>query len=472
MEAGERLAHARIAVVGLGYVGLPLAVEFGKQYDTVGYDIHAARIAELERGHDSTLEVDADELREASRLRYTTDLQAIRDCNVYIVTVPTPIDEHKRPDFTPLIKASQAIGSVLKPGDLVIYESTVYPGATEEICVPELERTSGLRFEGNTAAHPERSAAGDANSVHPERSAAVTPTPVHPERSAEGAESKGTFAIGYSPERINPGDKERRLTTIPKVTSGSTPETADFVDALYRSIITAGTHKASSIKVAEASKVIENTQRDANIALVNEFAMIFHRIGIDTSDVLAAAATKWNFLPFKPGLVGGHCIGVDPYYLIQKAQSVGYYPDILMACRRINDAMGQHVAAEVVKLMIRKGQAIAGARVLILGFTFKENCPDLRNTRVIDLVREFEEFGASVDVHDPWADAAEAKHEYGIELLDNEPASRAYDAIVVAVAHEQYAAAGVDGIRSFGKPGAVIYDIKGILPKADVDARL
>ena len=436
------IASPRIAIIGLGYVGLPLAVEFGKHFQTVGYDINVARVAELQAGHDGTREVEADELAEARHLRFATDLEAIRDCNVYIVTVPTPIDEHKRPDFTPLVKASQAIGSVLKAGDLVIYESTVYPGATEEICIPELERTSGLRYEASAAPVGAASAATD------------------------------TFAVGYSPERINPGDKERRLTNIPKVTSGSTPQTADFVDALYRRIVVAGTHKASSIKVAEASKVIENTQRDANIALMNEFAMIFHRLGIDTNDVLEAAGTKWNFLPFKPGLVGGHCIGVDPYYLIQKAQSAGYYPDVLIAARRINDAMGQHVAGEVIKLMIRKGHAIAGAKVLVLGFTFKENCPDLRNTRVIDLVHEFREFGANVDVYDPWANVDEARHEYGIDLLADRPSHADYEAVVIAVAHDEFRDMGVGQIRGLANPRAVLYDIKALFPSDQVDGRL
>lgn len=423
------IASPRIAIIGLGYVGLPLAVEFGKHFRTTGYDINTGRVTELRAGRDSTLEVEAEELAEARHLDYATDLEAIRDCNVYIVTVPTPIDEHKRPDFTPLIKASQALGKVLKPGDVAIYESTVYPGATEEVCIPELERASGLAFNRD-------------------------------------------FTVGYSPERINPGDKQRRLVNIPKVTSGSTPETADFVDALYRRIVAAGTHKAPSLKVAEASKVIENTQRDANIALMNEFALIFHRLGIDTNDVLEAAGTKWNFLPFKPGLVGGHCIGVDPYYLIQKAQSAGYYPDILLACRRINDAMGQHVAAEVIKLMIRKGHAIAGSKVLVLGFTFKENCPDLRNTRVIDLVHEFREFGAAVDVYDPWAEVQEARHEYGIDLLADRPSRADYDAIVIAVAHDEFRAMGVNGIRGLAKDNAVLYDIKALFPSDQVDGRL
>jgi UDP-N-acetyl-D-galactosamine dehydrogenase len=432
-STGERmkdLASARIGVVGLGYVGLPLAVEFGKRYDTVGYDIDAARIASLHAGDgDRNREVSAAELQSAKRLALTSSPEALRGCDVYVVTVPTPINEHKHPDFSPLIQASQSIGGMLAPGDVVVYESTVYPGATEEICVPELERASGLRFNTD-------------------------------------------FFVGYSPERINPGDHARRLVDIPKVTSGSTPEAADFVDALYRSIITAGTHKASSLKVAEAAKVIENTQRDANIALINEFALIFHRLGIDTGEVLEAAGTKWNFLPFRPGLVGGHCIGVDPYYLIQKAQSTGYYPDILLACRRINDAMGTHIASEVVKLMIQRAITVAGARILLLGITFKENCPDLRNTRVIDLAREFAEYGMQVDIHDPWADRAQAAREYGVELLADPPLAGAYDAIVVAVAHDEFRALGVDGLRRLAAERAVIYDIKGIFPKDAVDARL
>ncbi|MHB1274236.1 MAG: nucleotide sugar dehydrogenase [Rhodanobacter sp.] len=438
------LDTTKIAIIGLGYVGLPLAVEFGKQFDTIGFDIHAERIEQLRAGIDHTKETSADELAAARRLSYTDDLQALRDCNVFIVAVPTPIDEHKRPDLTPLIKASEAIGSILKPGDVVIYESTVYPGCTEEICVPILERTSGLNYA---------------------TSAASTPT----EHRTPNTEN---FSCGYSPERINPGDKHRRLTTIPKITSGSTPAAADFVDALYRTIITAGTHKAPSLKVAEAAKVIENTQRDANIALINEFALIFHRLGIDTQDVLAAAATKWNFLPFQPGLVGGHCIGVDPYYLIQKAQAVGYYPDILLACRRINDAMGQHVVSAVVKLMIGQGCAIKGSRVLVLGLTFKENCPDLRNTRVVDLVKEFESFGAVVDIYDPWADAVEAKAEYGLDLLPGAPQPGVYDAVVLAVAHDEFKATGSSGVRAWANGRAVLYDIKGVLPKDEVDGRL
>jgi UDP-N-acetyl-D-galactosamine dehydrogenase len=422
-------ADTRIAVVGLGYVGLPLAVEFARHFPTVGFDINAARVAELRAGRDGTLEVSEDELRDAAALRYTDQLAEIAGCNIYIVTVPTPIDGHKRPDFTPLVRASDAIGSVLKRGDLVIYESTVYPGATEEVCVPRLERASGLRFNED-------------------------------------------FTVGYSPERINPGDRARRLTTIPKVTSGSTPEAARYVDALYRRIVTAGTHLAPSLRVAEAAKVIENTQRDANIALINEFALIFHRLGIDTHDVLAAAGTKWNFLPFKPGLVGGHCIGVDPYYLIQKAQEVGYYPDILLACRRINDAMGRHVAAEVIKAMVRKGQAVSGARVLLLGFTFKEDCPDLRNTRVIDLVDEFRQFSAEVDVYDPWASRDEARHEYGLELMAELPETADYDAVVICVGHREFREMGAARIRALTRADSVLYDIKSLFPRAEVDGRL
>ena len=422
-------AEHRIAIIGLGYVGLPLAAEFGKHFDTLGFDIDRQRIDELQRGHDRTGELEPAQIASAQHLQFSAERSRLADRDVFIVTVPTPIDEHKRPDFTPLIRASQMIGAVLKRGDLVIYESTVYPGATEEICVPELERASGLKFNVD-------------------------------------------FTVGYSPERINPGDRQRTLATIPKVTSGSTPAAAEVVDALYRRIITAGTHRAPSIQVAEAAKVIENTQRDANIALINEFALIFHRLGIDTSEVLEAAGSKWNFLPFRPGLVGGHCIGVDPYYLIQKAQSAGYYPDILLACRRINDAMGQHVAAEVVKLMVRKGHAVANARVLVLGLTFKENCPDLRNTRVVELVRELESFGARVDVHDPWADVAEAKREYGLDVLAALPAPGSYDAIVVAVAHDAFRDLGVDGLHRLANGRAVIYDIKSLFPKDAVDARL
>jgi UDP-N-acetyl-D-glucosamine/UDP-N-acetyl-D-galactosamine dehydrogenase len=420
---------ARIAVIGLGYVGLPLAVEFGKQFDTLGFDVDGVRISELRAGHDRTAEVTAIELKNSKRLRFDATPFELADCDVYLVAVPTPVDRDKRPDFSPLVKASQMVGAVLKAGDVVIYESTVYPGATEEVCVPELERASGLSFNND-------------------------------------------FFVGYSPERINPGDKEKRLINIQKVTSGSTPAAAEFVDNLYRRIITAGTHRVSSIKVAEACKVIENTQRDANIALVNEFALIFHRLGIDTHEVLAAAGTKWNFLPFKPGLVGGHCIGVDPYYLIQKAQSVGYFPDILLACRRINDAMGHHVASEVVKLLIKKGHAVAQAHALVLGLTFKENCADLRNTRVIDLVRELASYGINVDIYDPHADAVEAEKEYGIKLLRALPSQRRYHAIILAVAHDEFRQLGVEGINRMVEHCAVIYDIKGLFSKGDVDGRL
>lgn len=423
------LSTHKIAVIGLGYVGLPLAVEFGKKRPVIGYDISTSRIAELNSGQDRTMEVDGEELHEADKLSFTGNPDDLRECTVFIVTVPTPVDDTKRPDLTPLIKASEAVGRIMPSGAIVIYESTVYPGATEEVCVPVLEKFSGKKFNVD-------------------------------------------FYCGYSPERINPGDKERRLPGIKKVTSGSTPEIAEVVDQLYRQIINAGTHKASSIKVAEASKVIENTQRDANIALINEFSLIFHRLGIDTTEVLEAAGTKWNFLPFRAGLVGGHCIGVDPYYLIQKAQSVGYYPDILLACRRINDAMGQHIASEVVKLMIKKGHAISGARVLVLGFTFKENCPDLRNTRVIDLVSELSAFGARVEVFDPWADLAEARMEYGIELQSDLQDSEKYDAVVIAVGHEEFKTLGINALRGLLNNRGVIYDVKGILAKSDVDARL
>ena len=423
------LSSARIAIIGLGYVGLPLAVEFGKQYDTVGFDIDSERVAELREGRDSTLEVEPELLAQASRLQYADRLEDIAGCNVFIVTVPTPIDTAKRPDLTPLQKASEAIGTVLKPGDTVVYESTVYPGCTEEICVPILERVSGLKFN-------------------------------------EG------FFVGYSPERINPGDKAHRVTNILKVTSGSTPETADFVDALYASIIAAGTHKAPSLKVAEAAKVIENTQRDLNIALVNELAILFRKLGIDTMDVLEAAGTKWNFLPFRPGLVGGHCISVDPYYLTHKAQEVGHHPQVILAGRRTNDGMGGYVAGQTLKLMVRKGINPSGARVLVLGLAFKENCPDLRNTRVVDIIHSLESYDAQVDVFDPWVDAAEARHEYGITPVA-EPARGAYDAIIVAVGHDRFRELGGDGIRAFGKPGgSVVYDVKYVLPRDQVDGRL
>ena len=424
----QDLQGATIAVIGLGYVGLPLAVEFGKRYDTVGFDINAARIDELRGGRDGTLEVDAVDLASAKRLSYSTCLDDLRCCTVFIVTVPTPIDAAKRPDLTPLQRASETLGKVLKPGDTVVYESTVYPGCTEEVCVPILARASGLAFNRD-------------------------------------------FFVGYSPERINPGDKQHRLPGILKVTSGSTPKTADFIDRLYGSIITAGTHKASSIKVAEAAKVIENTQRDLNIALVNDLAILFNRLGIDTLEVLQAAGTKWNFLPFRPGLVGGHCISVDPYYLTHKAQEVGHHPDVILAGRRTNDGMGPYIATEVIRLMVRKGINPVNARILVLGLAFKENCPDLRNTRVVDIVQVLHGYKARVDVHDPWVDADEAAHEYGIRPLAS-PAAGSYDAIVLAVAHRQFAALGATGVRAFGKPAAVVYDVKSMLPRETVDGRL
>jgi len=418
----------KIAVIGLGYVGLPLAVAFGEKRAVVGFDINQTRIDELNAGKDVTREVSADELAAASGLSFSTSADDLAQCEVFIVTVPTPIDEFKRPDLTPLIKASETVGKVLKPGDIVVYESTVYPGATEEVCVPVLERVSGLRFNQD-------------------------------------------FDAGYSPERINPGDKEHRVTTIMKVTSGSTPAVADEVDAMYADIITAGTHKASSIKVAEAAKVIENTQRDLNIALMNELSMIFGRLGIDTHEVLAAAGTKWNFLPFKPGLVGGHCIGVDPYYLTHKAQAIGYHPEIILAGRRVNDGMGPYAAAELVKRMIKAGHTVANARVLVMGFTFKENCPDLRNTRVIDMVRELQEFGCQVDVTDGWASNAEAEHEYGVSLLES-PKAGLYDAVILAVPHSEYADLSAGDLRAYLKDGGVLFDLKGVLPLGSADLRL
>ena len=443
MNTERACIRSILAIVGLGYVGLPLAVEFGKTYDTVGFDISTVRIAELRAGRDGTLEVEPELLAQAARLAYSDQLADIAGCNVYIVTVPTPIDAAKRPDLTPLQKASEAIGSVLKPGDIVIYESTVYPGCTEEICVPILERFSGLKFEASPALE-----------------------------GAGPVRDKATFAVGYSPERINPGDKAHRVTTIKKVTSGSTPATADFVDALYASIITAGTHKAPSLKVAEAAKVIENTQRDLNIALVNDLAILFNKLGIDTLDVLEAAGTKWNFLPFRPGLVGGHCISVDPYYLTHKAQEVGHHPQVILAGRRTNDGMGAYVADQVIKLMLRKRINPVGARILVLGLAFKENCPDLRNTRVVDIVHALHGYSAEVDVHDPWVDASETRHEYGLHLTEA-PELGVYDAIVLAVAHDQFRALGGAGVRAFGKAGAhVVYDVKHILPRESIDARL
>lgn len=422
------LDEVRIAIVGLGYVGLPLAVEFGKHFPIVGFDIKSERIEELRAGRDSTLEVSPAELAEAKSLSFTDHESDIAGCNVYVATVPTPIDRYKRPDLTPIESASRTIGRVLKKGDVAIFESTVYPGATEEVCVPIMERESGLKFNRD-------------------------------------------FFVGYSPERINPGDKEHRVSTILKVTSGSTPEAADFVDALYRTVITAGTHKASSIRVAEAAKVIENTQRDVNIALINELALIFERLGINTEDVLKAAGTKWNFLPFRPGLVGGHCIGVDPYYLTHKAQEIGYHPEVILAGRRINDSMGAYVAERVVKLMTRKRIHVAGANVLIMGLTFKENCPDLRNTRVVDVIDAFKGFHANVDVYDPWVGAQEAQHEYGLTPVQ-EPRAGHYDAIILAVSHRQFVELGTDRIRSLGKPDCVLFDVKYVLPAGEVDGRL
>ncbi len=425
---GRDLNDVRLGIVGLGYVGLPLAVEFGKHYPTVGFDINPERIRELRAGRDSTLEVSEQELRAAKHLTYTDDMQDLAGCNTYVVTVPTPIDEHKRPDLTPLESASRTVGKVLKKGDVVIYESTVYPGATEEVCVPILEGVSGLAFNED-------------------------------------------FFVGYSPERINPGDKVHRLTTIVKVTSGSTPETARFVDALYASIVEAGTHLASSIRVAEAAKVIENTQRDVNIALINELALIFNRLGIDTLEVLEAAGSKWNFLPFRPGLVGGHCIGVDPYYLTHKAQEIGYHPEVILSGRRINDGMGAYIAEQVVKMMTKRRIHVVDANVLVLGLTFKENCPDLRNTRVVDIIREFEDYHARIDVYDPWVDPNEAYEEYGI-LPVRELRQGHYDAIILAVSHRQFVELGAEGIRALGKPHAILYDVKSILPREAVDARL
>ncbi len=421
------LDTAKIAVIGLGYVGLPLAVEFGKTYQTTGFDINQARIDDLRACKDITLEVSAEEMGEATRLSYTSTLEDLSDCNIYIVTVPTPVDDAKKPDLTPLIKASESVGRVIGRGDVVVYESTVYPGATEEVCIPIIEKTSGLKFNVD-------------------------------------------FTAGYSSERINPGDKTHRLPNIKKVTSGSTPEAAHFIDSLYKTIITAGTHMAPSIKVAEAAKVIENTQRDVNIALINELAMIFDRLDIDTTDVLEAAGTKWNFLPFRPGLVGGHCIGVDPYYLTHKAQSVGYDPDIVLAGRRINDEMGPYVANRLTREMEKRGITIEGSRVLVMGLTFKENCPDLRNTRVIDVISTLQNNGATVDVHDPWVDTQEAQNEYGLNLIS--PKSDQYDAIIIAVAHDDFKDMGISEIREFGTKNHIVFDLKSMFPKETVDIRL
>ncbi len=428
MGSLPNLSTAPLAVIGLGYVGLPLAVEFGRIRPVIGLDINEDRIAALREGRDDTLETSRDELAAATQLSFTTDPAALANVRIFVVTVPTPIDQYNRPDLRPLIGASETVGKVLKRGDIVIYESTVYPGCTEEDCVPVLERVSGLRFNED-------------------------------------------FFCGYSPERINPGDKEHRLPSIRKVTSGSTPEVADLVDRLYAEIITAGTFKAATIKVAEAAKVIENTQRDLNIALMNELAIIFGRMGIDTQSVLDAAGTKWNFLPFKPGLVGGHCIGVDPYYLTHKAQAIGYHPDVILAGRRVNDGMGAHVAGQVLKAMLRAQIQVNEARVLVMGLAFKENCPDLRNTKVVDLIDELREFGMTVDVCDPWADAQEAEHEYGLTLTP-QPMPGSYDAIVVAVAHREFQQMHFDEIRALGKERAVIYDLKHILPADGATIRL
>ncbi|WP_180109529.1 MULTISPECIES: Vi polysaccharide biosynthesis UDP-N-acetylglucosamine C-6 dehydrogenase TviB [unclassified Acinetobacter] len=423
-----QLSELKIAVIGLGYVGLPLAVEFGKKVPVVGFDIHQKRIDELRSGQDHTLEVSPEELVQSTHLTYSANLDDLKSCNFFIVTVPTPIDDYKQPDLTPLIKASTSIGKVLKKGDVVVYESTVYPGATEEACIPVLEQVSGLKFNQD-------------------------------------------FFAGYSPERINPGDKLHRVTNILKVTSGSTPEVADFVDAVYQLIVTAGTHKAPSIKVAEAAKVIENTQRDVNIALINELAVIFNKLGIDTEAVLQAAGTKWNFLPFRPGLVGGHCIGVDPYYLTHKAQSIGYHPEIILAGRRLNDSMGAYVVTQLVKAMIKKKIQVEGAKVLVLGLSFKENCPDIRNTKIIDIVNELQEYNIQADVYDPWVDTQEAQHEYGITpIVSLEPGQ--YDAVILAVAHEQFKAMGATDIRALAKPEHILYDLKYVLEQSESDIRL
>ncbi|KXJ51399.1 MAG: Vi polysaccharide biosynthesis protein VipA/TviB [Colwellia sp. Phe_37] len=424
----NNLNDVKIAIIGLGYVGLPLAVEFGKKYQTLGFDINKGRITELQQGTDSTLEVSDEELAATTNLTYSCEVADLKTANVYIVTVPTPIDEHKQPDLTPLIKASEMLGKVVNKDDIIIYESTVYPGATEEACIPVVERVSGLVYNQD-------------------------------------------FYAGYSPERINPGDKEHRVTNILKVTSGSTPEIATLVDDLYRSIITAGTHKASSIKVAEAAKVIENTQRDVNIALINELSIIFNKLNIDTLEVLEAAGTKWNFLPFRPGLVGGHCIGVDPYYLTHKAQSVGYHPEMILAGRRLNDGMGAYVVSQLVKNMLHKRIQVEGANVLIMGLTFKENCPDLRNTKIVDIVSELKEYNIKVDITDPWCSSEEAEHEYNLSLTE-QPNTDHYDAIILAVSHNEFKAMGVDNIRALGKSNHVLYDLKYVLPKESVDMRL
>ncbi len=423
------LDHATIAVIGLGYVGLPLAVEFSRRRPVIGFDIHPGRIAELQAGRDATLEVSAGELQAAGQLCFTANAEDLRACQVFIVTVPTPVDRANRPDMAALVRASETVGRVMPAGAVVIFESTVYPGATEEVCVPVLERHSGKVYNRD-------------------------------------------FYCGYSPERINPGDKQHRLPAIRKVTSGSTPAAAEAVDALYRQIITAGTHRASSIRVAEAAKVIENTQRDLNIALMNELSLIFERLGIDTLEVLEAAGTKWNFLPFRPGLVGGHCIGVDPYYLTHKAQEVGYHPEVILAGRRINDSMAGHVADQVVKLMLRKQIPVLDSRVLVLGLTFKENCPDLRNTKVVDLINTLQSYSARVDVYDPWIDVAEAEREHGLQCLRELPATGGYAAVVLAVGHREFIDMGAPAIRALASAVSVLYDVKGVLPQGAADGRL
>ena len=422
------LENAKIAVIGLGYVGLPLAVEFGKKRQTLGFEINQARVDALKNHQDATLECSPEELKEATHLNYTTDVGELKNCNVYIVTVPTPINEHKQPDLTPLEKASEMLGGVINKGDIIIYESTVYPGCTEEVCMPILENISGLTFNQD-------------------------------------------FYLGYSPERINPGDKEHRLPTIKKVTSGSTPECAKFVNEMYQEIITAGTHLAPSIKVAEAAKVIENTQRDVNISLINELAKIFNMLDIDTLDVLEAAGTKWNFLPFRPGLVGGHCIGVDPYYLTYKAQSIGYNPEVILSGRRINDGMGQYVVSQLIKAMLKKRIQVDGSNVLLMGLTFKENCPDLRNTKIIDIVSELKDYNMNVDIFDPWVSEKDVMNEYGLNLT-NSPDQEKYDAVIVAVAHNEFIEMGSDGIRSYLTEDGLFYDLKSLFAKSASDIRL
>ena len=423
-----RIEKVNIGIIGLGYVGLPLAVEFGKSYSTIGFDINSQRVSQLQAGHDFTLEVSDEELSQSSKLLYSSDVNQLKQCNVYIITVPTPIDEHKQPDLTPLIKASEMLAQVITKGDIVIYESTVYPGATEEVCIPTIERNSNLTFNQD-------------------------------------------FYAGYSPERINPGDKEHRVTNILKVTSGSTEEVAEFVDALYGSIIIAGTYKASSIKVAEAAKVIENTQRDLNIALINELAVIFDKLDIDTEEVLKAAGTKWNFLPFRPGLVGGHCIGVDPYYLTHKAQSIGYNPEVILAGRRINDGMSKYVVSQLIKKMLKSKLPVSGANVLVMGLTFKENCPDIRNTKIVDVISELADYEINVDLYDPWVSSSEAKAEYNLDMI-TQPQENYYDAVIFAVAHEQFKSMSGKDIKRLMKDEHVIYDLKYMLDASVSDIRL